>query len=323
MNTSILKDSTLIESKQGYNNLVEIRRSSTGQRFVYKFQGSLPNTRPDLLELTPFLYNHKIEKEVKICNLLQPSLPVPYCSSLKESGTAIYEFIEGTEVTIPWLQSLTVTKRLKLAGSIGELIAKLQFLQDDKLLQLLADACGDKSVNRNVRSRHMQRATKSLLLLKHEQVLTTSQTHKMQDIVTKLLPKVPLSPLRLIHGDIYFGNFFVDPSLSITGLIDWADSSEIDDPLLELVLTARWLSFSEFYEDWNNPKCHQYFDATIAKFNDLSPTKFDPRLCKDLIVFYEILWHCKVLIAEHAKKNKTNVTHFCHTLEKVLEVHQP
>jgi len=312
------KNSTVLTTKEGYNNTIKIMEDKAGTRFVIKELGNLPVISTEALTLTPYLDQSKLRKEVTLCNTLYPQgIPTPLGEYEPNEQRAILSFSAGSEVTATSLMEFTSAERRQISYNLGRLIAQITQaeLPQEVLISL------NKGQFSDTRQKHSFRLARSLAMLEHLQVLSSAQRTHLLKLTDRLFPQVPVLPCELIHGDIYFGNVFVDSTTkTITGLIDWADSSELDDTLTELILTARWFAFDEFYTDWNKPLNHEYFTATIVGFNDSNTQQFDKDFCKTLLLFYEILWHCKVLLAEAHKEKKDTVEHFSRVLWKAVEI---
>ncbi len=308
-------------AKEGFNNRTTFLVDDNGNKYAGKTMKEQPSVEEGIIEIAPALDPNKIKKEVLISNELgKIGFPTPPCVFYDEESPrfAIFRWVDGQEVNFNEIREKSLELRLKFASTIGTFVGTFFEIQKGELLNFFLNKIPGRANFSSVRDKHRYRFEKSKSYLASLNILSPEEEVKIDKVFNDNIDLVPESEFKLVHGDIYSGNLFMSSEDHVNGLIDWSDSAEIDDPLIDNVLTARWLAFDGELNNYVDSNSQIVFDKFISAANTKAHTNYDSRLCYQLIPFFDTLWHLKILVTEHHRVSDAGVRFFEANLRKLL-----
>ena len=312
---------TLVEVKSGFNNHIGILKDALGRKLVAKVMPRQFSGPEEVLASVPSLDNLKIKKEVLTSNFLSGhGFPTPACVFFNEESPdfAVFEWAEGEIVNFNAIRTQDVESRLRMAGNIAEFVAGFFALQEREDVRNIYSLFGTNHNNESIRQFHESRLhlySKHLLSIG---IIDNDTKTEVVKVCEGALSQVPEGPKRLVHGDIYTGNLFIGGDGKVINLIDWSDSSELGDPLTDIILTARWIAFDGRLDNLHDPESISVFIQFINTFNRFSSKQYDPDECYKLAPFYDVMWHLQTLVSEYYKGKDEGIPYFQKNLRSIL-----
>lgn len=313
-----LQGATLLATKSGYNNEVSIWQKGT-EKYVLRKPREFKGLDSNISNLSPFIGPNKLDKEFEILNFLKTAnLPIAECVYHEPNSLSVYDWAIGEELDFKD-PKFTHEQRKLLGFNLGKFLAKFhrsqEALEGESLIQNLKDKHGFK----DTKSKHIYRLNESIFYLLENKVFSPQESIEVANFGVKNINNIPQMPFRLIHGDVYSRNVFINPdSFEISTVIDWIDASEVDDPLADLLLTARWFAFDDYLSDAENENSIYDFNNVISGYASVLkvPLKHSPL---NLYKFYDLLWHLRVLVAENVKGNFQAINQYKQTLKSLIK----
>lgn len=305
--------------KSGYSNKVSIWINSEGQKLVVRRTSEITCHDPEIVALSPFLNPDKLNKEFVILKFLEAqSLPIARCVHHEPSELSVYQWAAGTELDYQDYAKRPINERIRVGNNLGKLLGQFHNSQQGFENQVLLDKVPGRFGHKTPKDKHLWRLDASTTYLERQGVITEKDAKNLRAFGLGEFAKIPDTEFCVIHGDMYSRNIFIDPnSLKITAIIDWIDTSEVDDPLADLLLTARWYSFNDELTDTSNPANRDVFYSVVQGYREVNNLLLE----QDAILlykFYDLLWHLRVLVAEQAKGNAQTIEQFRTTLLLLL-----
>lgn len=314
-------DLTVVEVKSGFNNHIGILKDALGRKLVAKITPRQFSGPDDVLASVPALDNLKIKKEVSISNFLSSrGFATPACVFFEEKSSdfAVFEWAEGEIVNFNAIRTQDIESRLRMAENIAEFVAGFFALQEREDISNIYPLFGANHSNEPIRQFHESRLhlySKHLLSIG---IIDNNIMTEVLKVCEGALSQIPEGLKRLVHGDIYTGNLFIGGDGKVINLIDWSDSSELGDPLTDVILTARWIAFDGRLDNLHDPESISVFIQFINTFNRFSSKQYDPDECYKLVPFYDVMWHLQTLVSEYYKGKDEGISYFQRNLRSIL-----
>ncbi len=320
----VLAGFELAETKSGYNNTISIWENQVAERRVARVLGNVPGSfDPQFSQLAPVLAGDRLDKEQIILGALKSmGFPVPICLyHVPSSNISVYEWAEGALLDFDACKQLPYGTRQAVGNKLGAFLGALHGASVNGQAENLLDVVPGKYSFATPKDKHYWRFAQSVAMLAAAGTLQTSESEQIASAGQQWLGALPASDFRLIHGDFYSRNIFINPAtLDITAVIDWVDSAEIDDPLADVLLTAGWYAFDDNLTDILDIGNQAAFLSVLEGYgaNIAQPEGLGG--CIALFKIYSLLWHLRVLVAETVKGNQETIEQFKGTLASLLNV---
>ncbi len=309
----------LVSVRSGYNNEIGIWEQPEKPRIVTRKLREMGSEYADLSVLSPSLSPDKLEKEFVLLRFLEGRhLPIARCL-YHEPSISVYEWAAGKELDFEEFKQHPIKQRVTMGTNLGGFLGKFHNSQKSSEGQKLINQVPGQFGHTTLREKHLWRLDSSIRYLEQQGAIDGDTAKRVRTLGTSRINQVPETSFRVIHGDLYSRNIFIDPNnFDITAVIDWIDASEVDDPYADLLLTARWYGFNDDLTDLDLQSNRDSFYSVIRGYEDLTHTKVeqDPL---ELFKTYDLLWHMRVLVAEQAKRNNQIVKQFGATLHNLLK----
>lgn len=313
---------SVIQTMAGYNNTVSVWQNEAGSRLVTRTIDASPvDAGSELTKLHPLLNPQRLDYECAILLTLEAlQQPVSPCVHHDlGDATTVYEYVNGDLLDYKTYRSQFPEATGEIGRNLGAFLYSLHHTSLEGIGSDLLEVIPGKYDFSNPKDKHAWRLQQSLTYLSETAVFTVAEVDAIKSIAERWLTDAPDSAFSLIHGDLCSNNVFLKPgTFEIKAVIDWVDSAEVDDPLLDLFLAAGWYAFDYDLSDIDDAASLMAFQSVIEGYGQKLDAVDDLQSCLQLFKTYNLLWHLRILAASQIRGQLDTVEEFKGTLASLL-----